>query len=491
MSSISYDEIPASLRTPAVLAEIDESQAVTGIQGLPYRILLMVHKISAGVAAENVAVQITSERSAIEQFGEGSIGHRMFKSLFLNNLITEAWGMAVAEPAGPDIAAGSITVTGPATANGTIFLYLGGQRIQVSVQSGDANTVVAAAIVAAITATPEAPISAVDAGAGVVTLSAKHDGLVGNGIDVRVNYRRDEQLPAGVGLVIVEPQGATAAPDIASALAGMAADTQYHVIGFPWTDSATLAAIDVELQDRWGATRAIPSILIGHRDGTHAELITFGDALNSHLMSFTGAKNSPTPPWEWAAARTGQIAQAGNQDPARPFQTLPLIGVLPPVEADRFALNERNLLLHDGVSTFRVDAGGLVRIGRSITTYQETAFGAPDIAYLDVNTPLTLGFIREAYVNRFLQKYPRHKLANDGTNFASGQAVITPLIAKSEIVALYRELERSGIVEDAESFIDGLIVVRSSNDPTRLDVAMQPNLVNGLRIVALKIEFRL
>lgn len=490
MSSISFNEIGANLRNPAVLAEIDGSQAVTGLLGQPYRALVIVHKLAAGTATENVPVQITSERSAIEQFGRGSIGHLMFRSLFANNAETEAWAMAVAEPAGPDIAAGSLTVTGAATANGTIFLYLGGQRIQVAVASGAAAAAVATAIAAEITANPDLPIAGADAGGGVVTLTAKHDGAVGNGIDVRVNYRLDEQLPAGIAVVVVEPQGASATPDIASAIAGLPGDTQYHVVASPFTDAATLVALDAELQDRWDAQRAIPGVLIAHRDGTHGELTTFGDGLNSHLLSITGAKNSPTPPWEWAAARAGQVAKAANRDPARPFQTLPLVGVLPPAPEDRFSFTENNLLLFDGVATFNVDAGGLVRIGRSITTYQETPFGAPDTAFLDLNTPLTLAFIRTAYVDRFKRKFPRHKLANDGTNFASGQAVITPNIAKAEIVALYRELERLGIVEDTDSFTESLVVVRNP-DPTRLDVSMQPNLVNGLRVVAIKIQFRL
>jgi phage tail sheath gpL-like len=64
---------------------------------------------------------------------------------------------------------------------------------------------------------------------------------------------------------------------------------------------------------------------------------------------------------------------SGAIDPARPFQTLALPGVLPPAQADRFTRQERDLLLRDGISTFTVDQGGNVLIERVVTTYQTNA----------------------------------------------------------------------------------------------------------------------
>ena len=49
-------------------------------------------------------------------------------------------------------------------------------------------------------------------------------------------------------------------------------------------------------------------------------------------------------------------------------------------------------------------------------------------------------------------KYPRHKLANDGTRFGPGQAIVTPGIIKAELVAQYRHDEWNGLVEDTRNF---------------------------------------
>ena len=84
-------------------------------------------------------------------------------------------------------------------------------------------------------------------------------------------------------------------------------------------------------------------------------------------------------------------------------------------------LLEELLLLRDGISTFTVDPGGMVRIRRLVTTYQVSPNGADDISYLDLTTILTLGYLRYDWRNLVARKYPRHKLAIDGTAFGAGQ----------------------------------------------------------------------
>src|SRR5262249_4134124 len=149
-----------------------------------------------------------------------------------------------------------------------------------------------------------------------------------------------------------------------------------------------------------------------------------------------------------AGAISAVVANSGSRDPARPFQTLGLNGVLPPQVGEGLTDDERNLLLYDGISTLLTGAGGKVRIERMITTYKTNDFGAADTSYLDLTTILTLSYLRYDLRNYILRKYPRHKLANDGTRFGSGQAIVTPKLMKSEIIAKFREWEGIGLVED-------------------------------------------
>ena len=88
-------------------------------------------------------------------------------------------------------------------------------------------------------------------------------------------------------------------------------------------------------------------------------------------------------------------------------------------------------------------------------------------------------------------KYSRHKIANDGTRFGAGQAIVTPNVIKGELASLYAQMESDGIVERADLFAKYLVVERNANDPNRLDVLFPPDYVNQLRVFAVLNQFRL
>jgi phage tail sheath gpL-like len=202
-----------------------------------------------------------------------------------------------------------------------------------------------------------------------------------------------------------------------------------------------------------------------------------------------GCGIAPTAPHVLASVYAAVAAASLSIDPARPLQTLPLPGVLAPALAARWTMEERNLLLFDGISTAMIGPDGTVMIERAITTYQVNAFGVSDPSYLDVNTPATLSYIRYATRARITQKFPRHKLADDGTRFSPGQAIVTPKTIKAELMALFRELELAGLVEDFSQYKADLIVERNANDRNRLDVLSSPNLINQFRVFAEQIQF--
>ena len=82
-------------------------------------------------------------------------------------------------------------------------------------------------------------------------------------------------------------------------------------------------------------------------------------------------------------------------------------------------------------------------------------------------------------------------MANDGTRFGEGQAIVTPKIIKAELITAYSEMEYEGLVENAEEFKKNLIVERNLNDRNRIDVLFTPDYVNQLNVFALVNQFRL
>lgn len=486
---ISFNNIPFGLRTPGQYIEFDNSRAVRGLPAIANRILLVGQKLAAGSAAELTFQPIVEAGQASALFGRASQLHRMAIALKANDSYSECVAIAIDDPAAGTAATGTIAVTGPATAAGTIALMIAGQRVPIVVPSGTAAAATATLIGAAINAALDLPVTAAVV-ADDVTLTARHTGLCGNDIDVRHSHYAGEALPAGIGLVITAMAAGAGEADY-SEVTALLGDNEYRTIIVGSASAAVLDDMEAELDDRWGPTRMLESFCYAGMKGTQAALATFGDGRNSELVSIIGSGKSPSTPWEFAAAYGGTIGYHGQIDPARPFQTLELKSIIAPKEEDRFTRAERELLLLDGISTFTVDQGGAVHIERAITTYQVNALDIEDISYLDVNTPLTLAFLRQAVRIRIAAKYPRHKLANDGTRYGAGQMIVTPSVIRAELIALFRELEESGLVENLDQFKSDLIVERDATDPNRLNALIPPDIINQFRSFAAAIQFRL
>lgn len=489
--TIPFASVPSNLRVPFVTAEFDSSRAQQGPALLSYRALIIGQKRTAGTGTANSLVKVTSADQVLTLAGRGSMLHRQAKAWFANNRFTETW-VGILDDAGAGVAAtGTITVTGPATAAGTISLYIAGELVQVAVASGDAATAIATAISAAINANLDLPVTASPA-AAVVTVTHRHKGEVGNDCDMRVNYQDGEKLPSGVSLAFVAMAAGATNPTLTTLLAALG-DNWFHVWSHGYKDTTSLTAIEAELSSRFGPTRMIDAVAITSATGTQGTLTTLGGARNSphSVIVAQPGKNPLTPPSEFAAAVAAVVAFNGNADPARPLQTLALTGVRAPAEVDRFTMAERNLCLYDGIATTKADVSGGVQLERVITTYQTNAAGADDTSYLDVTTMLTLMYLRYSFRSRILLRYPRHKLANDGTRFGAGQAVITPALGKAEAICWFRDMEELGLVENFDQFKTDLLVERSSTDPNRLNFLLPPDLINMLVVSAANIQFRL
>lgn len=485
---ISFSQVPSNIRTPFVAIEFNPSNATQGPAILPYASILFGQKTSAGSAAANTFVTVFSVDDAIAKFGRGSMLHRMALAWFANNTQTPVTFGVLADAGGGAAATGTLTVTGPATGSGTIALYIGGVRVAVAVSSGDSANTVAAAINAAINAATDLPCTS-GVSSAIVTVTFNHKGELGNQLDMRTNYQDGEAFPAGIGVAIVAMSGGTTNPVLTTLIAALG-DNWYNVLAFPYTDATSLSAIEAELASRNGPMRSIDGIAFTGKSDTLSNMATLGNGRNSAFVSVLNVNQSPTPAYEYAAACAAVVCTYGQADPARPFQTLQLAGVMPPARADQHTQAERNVLLFDGISTTKVN-GGAVEIERLITTYKTTSQGSPDTAYLDVTTRLTLMYLRFSFRARFVSKYPRHKLADDTTRIGAGQAVMTPKLGATEAIGWARDMEALGLIEDAATFADNLVVERDATDRNRLNFILPPNLMNQLIVTAVAIDFEL
>ncbi|WP_413722694.1 phage tail sheath subtilisin-like domain-containing protein [Sodalis sp. RH24] len=492
-SSVSFNAIPDSIRVPLFYAEMDNSAANTAQTEGPA--LIIAHPLSNATMALNTLTLMPGETKAKTMAGRGSQLARMVSAYRAVDPFGELWVIATPEPTAGVAANGKLTITSAATESGTLSVYIGSTRVQVVVVALDAAATVATALAAAINAVSDLPVTAA-AAAGVVTVTAKNKGLTGNQIPITLNYygaEGGEVTPAGLNVTITAMASGTGAPDLSAAISGLG-DEMADYIAFPFSDSASLATIGAEMNDdtgRWSYARQIYGHVYTAKIGDLSTLVAFGSTLNDQHLTVAGYEPGIlTAADELAAARTARAAVFLRNDPARPTQTGKINGTLPAPAGKRFILPEKQSLLTHGIATAYAESGSLF-IERDITTYQKNSLGDADNSYLDSETLHTSAYVLRQLRSVITSKYARHKLANDGTRFGDGQAIVTPAVIKGELCATYRQMERDGIVENFDLFKQYLIVERNTANPNRVDVLFPPDYINQLRVLAVKNQFRL
>lgn len=493
-----FNNIPQT-RVPGQYAEF-APLAPSGLSALRYVVLIIGQAISTGTKAAKELCLISSADVAASYFGRGSMIHRMAQKFYANNVSNEVYAIAATKDdvsSGTGKATGSIQVTHAATGNGTLALYIAGQRIAVTVTSGDTANDIASAIKAEIDANHlDLPVKST-AATDTVTFQALNVGATGNDIDIRVNYHDGEVLPDGVTVAIVAMSGGTSNPDISSgtpSLIDNLGDTWFQIIAMPYTDSANWTALETELDRRFGPITQIDGLAIAAVVDTYSNLVTFGSGKNTKQICAIGVNDVMQQPLEIAAAAAGQVAGAlaiGSGAESRPFQTLPLVGINAPRSSYRFTFTELDSLLNNGIATLYTDEGGLVRIQRLITTYQTNDLGASDTAWLDANTRFTAMFIRYDWVNYLKTKYPRAKLAGSAERVGPGQVIMTPSVGRAEALARFGVWESVALVEDLDYFKSNLIAERDPVDVNAMNWFLPCDFVNQFRVGKTQIGVKL
>lgn len=505
--AVSFERIPANIRVPLFYAEISNREA--SYFQLLQPALLIGPMLDTGVAVVDEPVLITDATQAYGLFGAGSVLADMVASYRQNDVAGTVWCIPQADAGTP--ASLSDTVDGTAGASTLVAVYIGGDRYALTIPQGHTGPQIAFDLAALINSNAFALVvadapdpSGASGTSGSITYTAKNGGSIGNEIVRTWNWRGiagGEMFPPGITVVgggtpaaglTANFTGGAGTADLAGVITAMG-DDEYDFISMPYTDTANLDLMQEEMNDvtgRWAWSRQIYGHVFTAKMGTPQTLQALGTQRNDPHATILGFAISPTVSWRRGAALCAQAASSLRIDPARPLQTLVMIGVQPPQRGSRFKLTDNNTLLYSGIAT-EMESGGAAAIGRCITTYRVNVWNQPDPSWLDVQTPATLAYIIRFLRQRILQKFGRHKLANNGTPFGFGQAIVTPNIIKAELIAAYSELMTLGVAENMDAFKAYLIVERDANDPNRVNVLLPPDLINQLRIFAMLVEFRL
>ncbi|MDU1063059.1 MAG: phage tail sheath C-terminal domain-containing protein [Leclercia adecarboxylata] len=494
--SVSFNTTPASgVLVPLFYAEMDNSQANTATATQPT--VIIGYALKDAEITKNALTLVSSVSELKRIAGRGSQLARMVEAYRNIDASGQLWVLPVYDDGRK--AKGAIYVTGKATGAGVISLYIGKDRVQTPVSVGDEPLAIMTAIVSSINENQDLPVTAeleTVEDSTSIALIAKNEGLCGNEMLITHNYRGSmggESTPAGVLVYIGQMSEGSGSPDFTMAFEALG-DEDADFIAFPFNDSFSLDEMALAMNDstgRWAPGRQSYGHVYSAKIDDAPNLQSYGVTRNDQHMTLAGFEYyTQMCADELAAMVTARNAVFIRADPARPTQTGQLNGALPAPIGQRFNRTLRNTLLGSGIATCYAQ-GSNVFIERAVTTYQKNAYGEKDTSYLDSETLHTSAYVLRALETCVTSKYGRHKLANDGTRYGAGQAIVTPSVIKAEMCAQYQAMEEAGIVENFELFKKYLVVERSATDPNRINVLFPPDYINQLRVFALVNQFRL
>ena len=488
---MNFVEFPSNALAPLFGVELDRvfQSSVTRTN----RILVIGQK-KTGTATAATLYSVTSADQAAQLFGRKSQIYRSIKRLFQAYPTAIVKAVGLADIVGGTAATFTITVTGPATADGTITLYIAGQRVRVSVLDGDAQNDIAAAINTALGLMPEIPFAAT-VSTNVVTLTAVHKGTVSN-VTVRKNHRglaSGEALPGGVGVAIAQTATGATDPDIGDAFAALGADDAFRYILFPWPDDTTLDAVQAEMESRWGPTRGKRGHAYTALRDTHSNLVSAGEGrtVDSHISVFGIEDTAAAPAYELAASALGRRAAVADNSASKPPRGQKLVTgsdaddlLLGAPPADQFDWSERNTLLAAGLATL-VSSGTAMSIERIVTLYKNNPVtGLPDTKFRDDTTLLTAAEVIDRINDRVVSTYPAHIIVDDGVPVRAGLDVVRVGDIRSTVLAEYQECQTDGLTRGLEDFKIGLAVEADESNANRINFLAPLRVVAGLYQVA-------
>ena len=489
-ASISIPNYNNSNRVPGYYFAVDPSKANTGTVN---RRVLIVAQMVAGTATPGQAGISAGPADAQAKYGPASqAAHAVARYRGIDN-VGELWVLPLADDPAAQKATSTLAFNGPATASGTLSLYVGDRLVPVPVNAGDSAVTVASNFGSLINGDPTFSVAAsINLVTGVITLTAVNAGLVGNDLRLGLNVlgtAGGQATPAGVGVAITQPTGGTTNPTaLASALAELG-DTTFDLIFHAYNDTGSLNAFqnfESDVSGRWEPTNQLFGHVITAMRGTFGAVTAFGVTRNDQHASIMPISDSPSSPLAWAAEIAAQAAITLRNNPAIPLADVALT-VMPPSIAGRFIFNQRESLLYDGLSTHRVDDSNTVILERVVTTYQKNALGVADNSYLDIETLLTIQVVIQDFKAFLATQCSRKILVADGTKIPGGSPAITAQIVGAMCGSRYRVQAGNFWVQDVDGFIADLQATNAGNGVVEL--LLPPRIGNQLRIVAASVQF--
>lgn len=449
---------------------------------LPRKILIIGTHLPAKTAVvPEVPVQVLSPEDAGDRFGFGSMVHRMAVQAFAGGNGVPTYVLPQAEAGGAAAAAGAVAFAGSSgVAAGTLYLYIAGLAVPVSVAAATTADGLATALAAGINAVKELPVTAAVNGvtASTVDITAKSKGPWGNDISIDLNLGAGQALPSGVVAAVTDMADGAGVPSMADALAALGtgddANEAFYtdVVHGYGKDTTTLDAISAyvgagnDFLGLYSKTVSRPfRVLIGDTATGSAGLaalivITDGrktDRANG-ILSVPGSASHPA---EIAAQAIGHMARINQDRVAQHYLGIQLIGIHPGAKADRWTsqYDNRDTAVKSGISPTRVQSGA-VYLQNVVTFYRPDNVPVSSNGYRSMrNISIIQNMLANIRVNFEQEKWQGISIVSDTTrvtNTTDRQKARDIDAVKDDLIALARSFESHAWIYTADFTISKL-----------------------------------
>lgn len=466
---IAFSQIPEGRRTPGPLTEYNTSGAVTSLPANSYRVVVVGQRTAAGTVLANTVKDIFSSDDAAVYWGRGSMMHLAVMDAFKANPYLSLQGVAVDDAVAGVVASAPITITGPATGNGAMRLMVNENNVDIAIGMNDTASAIAAALNAQIAMQPDLPIIATVL-AGVVTVSAKHKGALGNAIKLEPVVSAN-----GVTAVAGAMTGGLNDPDMSPALLAIY-NAGHSIVMSCFNDAANMTALRSHLNNVSGPMERRRARGVYANTATYAQSVTSAAALNEGRLLEILVPNSYESSYEVAAVMAATAAS--EPDPARPLNDMELVGLTPPPLASHLSGQQIEACLHNGVTPTKVGPGNKLQIVRAVTTYTLNAAGVPDVSLMDWTTLGTLDYVANAVEVAEAVQHPRDKKTARSAEALRDTAY--EVLLKCEDAELIKNVQKSDI-----------LIQDDLTDATRTNTRIKLNVVSGQHIIATRLDLLL
>jgi phage tail sheath gpL-like len=491
---------------PGIYLETNFAQGLGVGSGLTRAILVLANKTAAGTATPDVELYgpdttnvLQTEPQMINLGGPGSEAHRLFRRMAAitggQNGPPIYW-LFVTESAGAK-ASGTITIAGTASGNATHRTWVGDEYVDTGIFNGDLEGAVATSIAAKVNAQTHWPVTAA-AALGVVTLTAKQNGLRGNWI----RYQAAIITSAAVTTTTTATSdafltGGAASDSNTAALATIAARWFYQIVSAA-EDSAQVGALSSQASTQALAINGIRQRVFFGSVDTIANAITAAVGKNSPRAELIWSEKSPWTPGEWAANnamvyaleeadelgfRTNFIGY-GNDAKTAPLWKGPksrVAAAVPTPATLRSALS-------NGITPIGVNPTGSTYIVDRFTT--RSLNGAqPDPRIREAHKVTITDRVADALIARLSRNNAGKVIGDDPPKGGPpGVNMATPRTVRMDVYQTVDEFAANSKLQRADEIKAGTVVQREENPTSRMGIRLPLQTIDNYRQSAVIID---